>query len=311
MKFLYKYPQAEYPYRRLIEENQAARRAGARVRAARHRHLRRGPLLRHRHRIRQGRARRHRDPHRGVQSRPERGAAAHPAASVVPQHLGLGPVLEPPGRRSAAAPTAATVSAWSTDDTGVADAGDRSGRLSPRPRAPLTRPPGGTAPVHRQRDQRRARLWRRPPARAGRSSRTPFTATSSTASRASTRATVGTKAALHYRFDAVPPGGSAVLRLRLSDRATEQAPLGDVDEVIASAERPRPTSSTPRSIRRTASADERRVQRQALAGLLWTKQSYLFDVQRWLDGDDPGMPAAGSRGGRSATSTGGTSTRCA
>ena len=29
------------------------------------------------------------------------------------------------------------------------------------------------------------------------------------------------------------------------------------------------------------------MQRQALAGLLWTKQSYIFDVQRWLDGDNP------------------------
>ena len=43
-------------------------------------------------------------------------------------------------------------------------------------------------------------------------------------------------------------------------------------------ERPRPTNSTERSIRRTASDDERRIQRQALAGLLWSKQSYLFDV---------------------------------
>ncbi len=30
---------------------------------------------------------------------------------------------------------------------------------------------------------------------------------------------IGTKAAIHYRFDAVPPGGSAVLRLRLSEDA--------------------------------------------------------------------------------------------
>ena len=34
---------------------------------------------------------------------------------------------------------------------------------------------------------------------------------------------VGTKAALHYRFDAVAPGGSVVLRLRLSDRARREA----------------------------------------------------------------------------------------
>src|SRR5262249_20765816 len=35
--------------------------------------------------------------------------------------------------------------------------------------------------------------------------------------------------------------------------------------------------------------DERRVQRHALAGLLWSKQFYFYDVGRWLDGD-PGQP---------------------
>ncbi|MCB2252493.1 glucosidase [Pseudomonas chlororaphis] len=39
-----------------------------------------------------------------------------------------------------------------------------------------------------------------------------------------------------------------------------------------------------------ADADARNVQRQALAGLLWSKQLYDFDVNRWLDGD-PGQPA--------------------
>ncbi len=58
-----------------------------------------------------------------------------------------------------------------------------------------------------------------------------------------------------------------------------------------------------------ATADERLVQRQALAGLLWTKQSYIFDVDVWLDGDNPDCPRR-PRGRRSATSTGGTSTRC-
>ncbi len=36
-------------------------------------------------------------------------------------------------------------------------------------------------------------------------------------------------------------------------------------------------------------ADARNVQRQALAGLLWSKQLYYFDVNQWLDGD-PGQP---------------------
>src|SRR5438552_2045607 len=44
-----------------------------------------------------------------------------------------------------------------------------------------------------------------------------------------------------------------------------------------------------------ASADERKVQRQAFAGLLWSKQSYLFDVDAWLDGDDPNWQPPASR----------------
>ncbi|HKO55139.1 MAG TPA: glucosidase, partial [Thermoanaerobaculia bacterium] len=39
-----------------------------------------------------------------------------------------------------------------------------------------------------------------------------------------------------------------------------------------------------------ASPEERNVQRQAFAGMLWNKQSYLFDVDVWLDGDDPRSP---------------------
>ncbi len=60
-----------------------------------------------------------------------------------------------------------------------------------------------------------------------------------------------------------------------------------------------------------ATDDERLVQRQAFAGMLWTKQIYLFDVNVWLDGDNPDVAAAGVAQARSATSTGGTSTRCA
>ncbi len=44
---------------------------------------------------------------------------------------------------------------------------------------------------------------------------------------------VGTKAALHYRFDAVPPGGSAVVRLRLRPGDGARPALDLVDEIIA------------------------------------------------------------------------------
>jgi hypothetical protein len=46
-------------------------------------------------------------------------------------------------------------------------------------------------------------------------------------------------------------------------------------------------------------ADERRLQRQAFAGMVWSKQFYYFDIPEWLDGDEPQPPPpAGRRYGR-------------
>ncbi len=63
---------------------------GARVRAARHGDLRRRPVLRRLRRVRQGRARGRPGPHVGAQPRSGGGAAARPAAALVPQHLVVG-----------------------------------------------------------------------------------------------------------------------------------------------------------------------------------------------------------------------------
>src|SRR5256885_9280277 len=48
-----------------------------------------------------------------------------------------------------------------------------------------------------------------------------------------------------------------------------------------------------------ASTDEANVVRQALAGMLWSKQFFYYDVGRWLDGDPAQPPPPSSRpGGR-------------
>ena len=60
MKYLYKYPQRAFPYADLIEENRRRGRADPEYELARHRHLRRRPLLRRRRRVREGGARGHR-----------------------------------------------------------------------------------------------------------------------------------------------------------------------------------------------------------------------------------------------------------
>ena len=98
MKYLYKYPQREFPYRDLVETNRRALARGVRVRAARHRRLRRRPLLRRVRRVRQGRARRHARPDHGPQPRARGGPAARAADAVVPQHVVV-------GRRTRASPS--------------------------------------------------------------------------------------------------------------------------------------------------------------------------------------------------------------
>ena len=59
MKFLYKYPQREYPVPRSDRDQRQALARGLRIRAARHRRVRRGSLLRRRRRVRQGEPGRH------------------------------------------------------------------------------------------------------------------------------------------------------------------------------------------------------------------------------------------------------------
>ena len=100
----------------------------------------------------------------------------------------------------------------------------------------------------------------------------------------------GTKAAAHYHLD-LPAGGDKVVRLRLSAKPTADpfgafenvfaARLADADEFY--------NRITPSSL----SEDERRVHRQALAGMLWTKQFYYFDLDKWL-GEHKAHPLLGA-----------------
>jgi hypothetical protein len=93
----------------------------------------------------------------------------------------------------------------------------------------------------------------------------------------------GTKVAAHYTLT-IEPGASQSALLRLSASrhadpfenavATCTRRAGEADEFYANgfgAEH--------------LTEDERRIQRQAFAGLLWTKQFYHFEVEEWLDGD--------------------------
>ncbi|MBA3240525.1 MAG: glucosidase, partial [Acidobacteria bacterium] len=103
----------------------------------------------------------------------------------------------------------------------------------------------------------------------------------------------GTKACLHYESLNVPAGASITVRLRLSDKLLDD-PLKGFDEVVET--RRGEADEFYQEIQpESATDDEKRVQRQALAGMLWTKQIYIYDVHLWLKGDNPAWPPPKSR----------------
>jgi hypothetical protein len=99
----------------------------------------------------------------------------------------------------------------------------------------------------------------------------------------------GTKAAMHYVLD-VPAEGSATLRLRLTDMRSER-PFDGFDDLM-NARRGEADEFYADVLHGDLSDDERLVSRQALAGMLWSKQYYALDMEQWLaeHGADPLAP---------------------
>ena len=97
----------------------------------------------------------------------------------------------------------------------------------------------------------------------------------------------GTKACAWMKFE-IDAGKSAVMDMRLAppagnrQRSTDNSVIdlrrSEADDFYASIHPPHATE------------EEKNVQRQAFAGMLWNKQIYLFDVNTWLDGDNPHFP---------------------
>ncbi len=104
----------------------------------------------------------------------------------------------------------------------------------------------------------------------------------------------GTKAGAHYVFRQVPPfGGCAVVRMKLTPKTPSQDPAIDDDEqfdTTVEARRSEADEFYAKLISGPMSDDMKNVMRQALAGMLWNKQFYMFVQSEWLRGD-PGQPA--------------------
>ncbi|MGB1250817.1 MAG: MGH1-like glycoside hydrolase domain-containing protein [Candidatus Promineifilaceae bacterium] len=115
-------------------------------------------------------------------------------------------------------------------------------------------------------------------------------------------AQTGTKAAAHFHRT-VPAKGEITIRLRLT-RQTDAAPSSpptpfatfdtlyqarcrEADQFYETVQDPK------------LSADDRNIQRQAFAGMMWSKQLYYYDIEQWLRGDPAaGAPPASRKKGR-------------
>jgi hypothetical protein len=97
----------------------------------------------------------------------------------------------------------------------------------------------------------------------------------------------GTKASFWYELE-VDPGETKTVRVRLRPGRRRGDPFAGFDDAVA--KRQEEADEFYAELRPpTADDDEALVLRQALAGMLWSKQLYAYDVSRWLDGD-PGQP---------------------
>jgi hypothetical protein len=99
----------------------------------------------------------------------------------------------------------------------------------------------------------------------------------------------GTKAAAHYVLT-VPPGGSSSIRLRLTDAEltqpdgpalTQASFAAEVDTILQRREAEADEFYS-EVLARDMDDEERRMARLALSGMLWSKQYYGYDVDRWL-----------------------------
>ena len=276
MKYLYKYPQAAFPYADLVTTNRRRSRQEMEYEL-----LDTGVFKDDRYfdvfvEYAKGGARRHPRADHGGQPRTGRRRPASPADAVVPQRLvGVDRGVEPGGREAADHAGPGTGRRHRGD--GDASAAGRLHHVVPGRRA---------APLHRERNQPRA-------------------AVSGTGTRNESRYVKdgindcvvhgrqdavnpdqrGTKVAAHYQVNvgAGPDRGDSPAAVRAAPGpAGRRRSARPFDEVFASRLREADDfykAVTPPSV----SDDAANVMRQALAGMLWSKQFFFFDGDNWLD----------------------------
>lgn len=106
----------------------------------------------------------------------------------------------------------------------------------------------------------------------------------------------GTKVAINYEVS-IEAGGEAVFQWRL-EKASNTKPFADFEALLSA--RRREADAYYAVLQKDLDTDDKKlVQRQALAGMVWNKQFYYYNVEQWLKGD-PAHPAPppNRKGGR-------------
>ncbi len=108
----------------------------------------------------------------------------------------------------------------------------------------------------------------------------------------------GTKAAAHYKLT-IPAGGEVVVRMKMTDDVGATSLVAaDFDAMVAKRQSEADQFYS-EVIPEELSEDARNVMRQSFAGLLWSKQFYHYVVRDWLEGDPTGpVPPEGRKKGR-------------
>ena len=104
---------------------------------------------------------------------------------------------------------------------------------------------------------------------------------------------IGTKFAPHYQLS-IPPKESRSIELRLSNSDSLPNPFQDFDNIFQ--QRKQEADEFYDWINpHQMSEDKRNIQRQAFAGMLWSKQFYYYVIEDWLQGDPNNIPPPESR----------------
>jgi hypothetical protein len=99
----------------------------------------------------------------------------------------------------------------------------------------------------------------------------------------------GTKAAAHYELS-VGAGETSIVQLRMCEVENLTQPFGSEFEITWQQRQQEADAFYQNLCPFAVSEDMRNVQRQAFAGMLWSKQFYHYVVEEWLDGDPAGPP---------------------